>query len=382
MDFMFEDEVDEVGSDVEAYCPKCKGDTTHVVISKYEDEIRRVQCNPCGDVHSFRKPRGDVEDDVPEPIAAKKRAMMKKLTFDEFFAKHSDKNAKPYEFREHYHENVIVTHPKFGKGFIWEILSDSKAEVTFKDSRRVLVHNRKDMPGLPLAAEGDGHPSDTKVTKNGKLSRQGDRQGQADQGRCRPEGGPQGAASRAPPAKPAAKAAKPPAAPARAPKAAVKTAPAAKARQARRPSLPVRSGRRPAPPACRCQAPRQGGQARQEVGETARTVSRCSGKARSPEPSALLEEKHVQIVEGVRVHGDGEAAVPEQQAEAEAGQHAEGEDPGVQRIPVGGMWCIAEKRPARAGARTANAIQRRSPSTRSNSTTRPDRMPRRNTVSS
>jgi hypothetical protein len=171
MDFMFEDEVDEVGSDVEAYCPKCKGDTTHVVISKYEDEIRRVQCNPCGDVHSFRKPRGDVEDDVPEPIAAKKRAMMKKLTFEEFFAKHSDKNAKPYEFREHYHENVIVTHPKFGKGFVSEILSDSKAEVTFKDSRRVLVHNRKDMPGLPLAAEGDGHPSDTKITKITKVTK-------------------------------------------------------------------------------------------------------------------------------------------------------------------------------------------------------------------
>ncbi|HZL19216.1 MAG TPA: hypothetical protein VFG23_15880 [Polyangia bacterium] len=169
MDFMFEDEVDEVGSDVEAYCPKCKGDTTHVVISKYEDEIRRVQCNPCGDVHSFRKPRGDVEEDVPEPIAAKKRAMMKKQTFEEFFAKHSDKNAKPYEFREHYHENVIVTHPKFGKGFVSEILSDSKAEVTFKDSRRVLVHNRQDMPGLPLAAEGDGHPSNSKISKNGKV---------------------------------------------------------------------------------------------------------------------------------------------------------------------------------------------------------------------
>jgi hypothetical protein len=169
MDFMFEDEADEVGSDVEAYCPKCKGDTTHVVISKYEDEIRRVQCNPCGDVHSFRKPRGDVEEDVPEPIAAKKRAMMKKQTFEEFFAKHSDKNAKPYEFREHYHENVIVTHPKFGKGFVSEILSDSKAEITFKDSRRVLVHNRKDMPGLPLAAEGDGHPSDSKISKTGKV---------------------------------------------------------------------------------------------------------------------------------------------------------------------------------------------------------------------
>jgi hypothetical protein len=163
MDFMFEDEVDEVGSDVEAYCPKCKGDTTHVVISKYEDEIRRVQCNPCGDVHSFRKPRGDVEEDVPEPIAAKKRALMKKPTFDEFFAKHSEKHAKPYEFREHYHENVIVTHPKFGNGFVSEILSDSKVEVTFKDGRRVLVHNRKDMPGLPLAAEGDGIASNSRA---------------------------------------------------------------------------------------------------------------------------------------------------------------------------------------------------------------------------
>jgi hypothetical protein len=165
MDFMFEDEVDEVGSDVEAYCPKCKGDTTHVVISKYEDEIRRVQCNPCGDVHSFRKPRGDVEDDVPEPIAAKKRAMLKKHSFDEFFAKHSDKNAKPYEFRERYTENTIVTHPKFGKGFVSEVVSDSKVEITFKDSRRVLVHNRKDMPGLPLAAEGDGMATNSKLAK-------------------------------------------------------------------------------------------------------------------------------------------------------------------------------------------------------------------------
>jgi hypothetical protein len=235
MDFMFEDEVDEVGSDVEAYCPKCKGDTTHVVISKYEDEIRRVQCNPCGDVHSFRKPRGDVEDDVPEPIAAKKRAMMKKLTFEEFFAKHSDKNAKPYEFREHYHENVIVTHPKFGKGFISEILSDSKAEVTFKDSRRVLVHNRKDMPGLPLAAEGDGHPSDTKLTKNGKLA-----------GKVKPP--PKAAAAKeahkAPssPAKPAKAVAT-----ARSTKVPVKTAPAAAkvAKRTSKPARPVRTAPRP-----------------------------------------------------------------------------------------------------------------------------------------
>jgi hypothetical protein len=159
MDFMFEDDVDEVGSDVEAYCPKCKADTTHVVISKYEDEIRRVQCNPCGDVHSFRKPRGEAEEDMPEPVAARKRALLKKLTWEEFFAKHGERNAKPYEFRDTYRENAIVFHPKFGKGYVSELVSESKVEITFSDARRILVHNRKDIPGSPVGREDDGLPS-------------------------------------------------------------------------------------------------------------------------------------------------------------------------------------------------------------------------------
>ena len=40
---MFDDETDDVGQEVEAFCPRCKGDTTHVVVSRYEDEIRRVE---------------------------------------------------------------------------------------------------------------------------------------------------------------------------------------------------------------------------------------------------------------------------------------------------------------------------------------------------
>jgi hypothetical protein len=165
MDFMFEDDVDEVGSDVEAYCPKCKADTTHVVISKYEDEIRRVQCNPCGDVHSYRKPRGEAEEDIPEPVAARKRALLKKMTWEEFFAKHGEKNAKPYEFRDTYRENVILFHPKFGKGYVSEVVSESKVEITFADARRILVHNRKDIPGSPVGREDDGLPSSPPPSK-------------------------------------------------------------------------------------------------------------------------------------------------------------------------------------------------------------------------
>src|SRR4051812_40984235 len=93
-DFIFDDDVDEVGAEVEAHCPKCKADTTHVVISKYEDEIRRVQCNPCGDVHGYRKPTGEPEEEAPEP-APKKKAVKAKPTYEQVMAKNK-KPPKPY----------------------------------------------------------------------------------------------------------------------------------------------------------------------------------------------------------------------------------------------------------------------------------------------
>lgn len=156
MDFIFEDEIDEVGSDIEAYCPKCKADTSHTVITKYEDEIRRVQCSPCGDVHTFRRPRGDLEDDLPEPVAARKRAAVKKPTWQEAMDRAGNKqlaNARPYSIRDTYDEGDTVKHPKFGMGFVTEI-SENKVEVTFQDERRVLIHNRPDLAAqMPAIAQ-------------------------------------------------------------------------------------------------------------------------------------------------------------------------------------------------------------------------------------
>jgi hypothetical protein len=147
-DFIFDDDVDEVGAEVEAHCPKCKADTTHVVISKYEDEIRRVQCNPCGDVHSFRKPRGEAEDDLVEPPVTKKKAAKAKPTWEQVMAK-SKKQPRAYAIGEYFKELEILTHPKFGVGYVTENIGDDKIEVTFQTDKRVLVHNRKNL-SLPF----------------------------------------------------------------------------------------------------------------------------------------------------------------------------------------------------------------------------------------
>ncbi len=164
MDSFFDDDVDEVGAEIEAFCPKCKADTAHVVMSKYEDEIRRVQCNPCGDVHSFRKPRGDVDEESPEPLSAKKRAIKAKPTWEQMMAK-AKKEPRLYLLAERYVENELLTHPKFGTGFVSEVIDLDKIEVTFEHERRVLIHNKKGM-SLPPAAYAHAVDATVPIGKN------------------------------------------------------------------------------------------------------------------------------------------------------------------------------------------------------------------------
>ena len=167
MDFIFDDDVDEVGSDVEAFCPKCKADTAHVVMSKYEDEIRRVQCNVCSDVHAYRKPRGESEEDVPEPAAAKKRAAKAKPTWEQVTAK-AKKEPRLYMVADRYAENELISHPIFGVGFVSEVMGDNKIEITFQAERRVLVHNRK---GMSLPASAYAHAVDATLPGKSKAAR-------------------------------------------------------------------------------------------------------------------------------------------------------------------------------------------------------------------
>jgi hypothetical protein len=156
-EFIFDDDAEDVGAEVEAHCPKCRADTTHVVVSKYEDEIRKVQCNSCGDVHAYRKPKGEDEEEAAAPTPKKKQKA--KPTYDQALAKWK-KPPRPYAINEYFKELEVVSHPKFGVGFVSENIGEDKIEVTFKEDKRVLIHNRQNLslpflrPLNPPAAKG------------------------------------------------------------------------------------------------------------------------------------------------------------------------------------------------------------------------------------
>ena len=145
-EFIFDDDVDDVGAELEAHCPKCRGDTTHVIVSKYEDEIRKVQCNVCSDVHAYRKPRGESEEE--DATATPKKKQKAKPTWEQITAKQK-KPPRAYAINEFFKELEVLSHPKFGIGFVTENIGEDKIEVTYQAEKRVLIHNRKNL-SLPF----------------------------------------------------------------------------------------------------------------------------------------------------------------------------------------------------------------------------------------
>ena len=145
MDSIFEEDGDAVGREIEAYCPspRCKADTTHTIISMYEDDVRRVQCVVCGDVHQYRKPRGDGLEEGADGTT--KRTTVKQMTWEDAIARTTDAdlaNCRPYSIRDAYEEGDVVHHKQFDVGFVIELLPDNKLKMIFRDgSSRVLIHN-------------------------------------------------------------------------------------------------------------------------------------------------------------------------------------------------------------------------------------------------
>jgi hypothetical protein len=171
MDSIFEEDADEVGGEIEAYCPspRCKADTTHTIISMYEDEVRRVQCVVCGEVHAYRKPRGDASEESSDGTA---KRTTKRLTWEDAMSRASDtdlNNCRPFSILDSFEEGDVVHHPTFDIGFVTELLPDNKVEVIFRDNQpRILVHNRRDLaPRMPEISEIPA-PREVKKKKRAK----------------------------------------------------------------------------------------------------------------------------------------------------------------------------------------------------------------------
>ncbi len=131
-----------VGSDVEAYCTKCKMVLAHTVIAMQGLKPRRVKCNTCSGEHNFR---------ATKPLAktAKKTVKAKSGTpkrtrqsWEEVMQEASSKPHKTYSMSGSFGEGDWIEHKSFGLGCVQSFTPPNKITVRFADSTRMLVCNQ------------------------------------------------------------------------------------------------------------------------------------------------------------------------------------------------------------------------------------------------
>lgn len=135
-----------VGSEVDAYCTKCKLVLAHTVMAIEGAKPRRVKCNTCSGEHNFRPSKP-----VPKAAAAKgaKAAKTKKSpakrtrqTWGEIMQEASARPRKSYSMSGSYGEGDWIEHRTFGLGCVQSFVAPNKIIVRFADTTKTLVCNR------------------------------------------------------------------------------------------------------------------------------------------------------------------------------------------------------------------------------------------------
>jgi hypothetical protein len=174
------------GSEIDAYCTKCRLDLGHTIIAMVGHTVPKVICNTCGSQHKYYPPKSEKEkstfikrrtvikqrngetvtvsafpmrieapsapQESPVPYNEPKKAVAKKTKppktyFDENqwrIEVLSKDVAHPLSYSPHdsYESGVIIKHPTFGLGLIKEVRPDNKIYVIFQSGYKILIANR------------------------------------------------------------------------------------------------------------------------------------------------------------------------------------------------------------------------------------------------
>jgi hypothetical protein len=132
-----------VGSDVEAYCTKCKLVLAHTVMAMDGAKPRRVRCNTCNGEHNYR-PAKPVSKAAPKKGEKKAKTTTKKTrqTWEEVMQEASAKPHKKYSMSGSFGEGDWIEHATFGLGCVQSFIAPNKITVRFADATRMLVCNR------------------------------------------------------------------------------------------------------------------------------------------------------------------------------------------------------------------------------------------------
>jgi len=150
------------GSEVDAYCTKCRLDLGHRIIAMHGEAIKKVECLTCRTHHLYRRPQS--ERDKAHATAATRRAERSSKTGTGSAAKRASSAArqereqtqsweraiagqptsafKAYRISLNLGVGELVRHSKFGDGVVARVIDANKVEVLFKDGAKTMAQGQ------------------------------------------------------------------------------------------------------------------------------------------------------------------------------------------------------------------------------------------------
>jgi hypothetical protein len=133
------------GSEVEAYCTKCKLVLSHTVVTMVGAKPRRAKCNTCEGEHNYRaeKPKSKAAAPKAEKVKkAKTPGKRVRQSWTEIMQEASAKPHKTYSMAGSFGEGDWIEHSTFGLGCVQSFTPPNKIVVRFADSTKMLICNR------------------------------------------------------------------------------------------------------------------------------------------------------------------------------------------------------------------------------------------------
>ena len=133
-----------VGSDVEAYCTKCKEILAHAVVAMQDSKPRRVRCLTCDGEHNYRAKKPASRTPAKKSAKTTKRTTTKRSrqSWEEVMQQAASKPHKKYSMSGSFAEGDWIEHSHFGLGCVQSFTPPNKITVRFADSTRLLVCNQ------------------------------------------------------------------------------------------------------------------------------------------------------------------------------------------------------------------------------------------------
>jgi hypothetical protein len=136
-------------------------DLGHRVVALVASVPKRVVCLTCNSEHNYRAPRNERSQDPgvhvrgggrapapSKPPTAGARVAQKARVEQERYQHWADKTLGKavdaftrYSMERRYREGELVMHPKFGEGYVQEVLEGGKVNVMFREGSKVLAHS-------------------------------------------------------------------------------------------------------------------------------------------------------------------------------------------------------------------------------------------------